>query len=453
MSSSERTWPTGWVHEILTLEITCEEPLYLGGRRPLEQYREAEPVLRGGRLLALVAERLRPRCPGSGTPGSAEGCPDPAQCDYHLLFAQQRAVAFLDAWPVARRVGGQPMVLPLTAETCKMAPGFCSSWQTTDMEEPAHGIWDTLLSRFAAVQGDDQKTTHVEGCPRCHGPTKPSTGYAYRRPLSGSPRARLAADDRLAELGCDVPRKEPYTAQYEEVEPSLARRGHTALSRITGTAEPGMIFSNELHIQQSCFLARVRLSASDEETLARKRKILLEALAAPGKIGGGRSRGLGLIRVEQAEEEMAVPETPLAEQVRAFTGLLKEKLGLSNDDRVYFTITLQSRGFPGLEAYLPFPSRQALQAALFPELDDCELIFYQHRLTQQRGWSTLWNMPKPTWVQVAPGSVYLFRAPAWSEALETKLQAMQIFGVGERCIEGFGQVSICDPFHQEVWPV
>jgi len=213
-----------------------------------------------------------------------------------------------------------------------------------------------------------------------------------------------------------------------------------------------MIFSNELHIQQSRFLARVRLSAPDEKALTRKREILLEALEMPGKVGGGRSRGLGLIRVERAEQEMAVPRTPIAERVRAFNALLKERLALS-DEGVYFTITLQSRGFPGLEAHLPFPSDQALQTTLFPELDGCKLVFYQHRLTQQRGWSTLWGLPKPTWVQVAPGSVYLFRTPAWSDALETKLRMMELLGVGGRRIEGFGQISVCDPFHQEVWPV
>ena len=451
MTNSERTWPAGWVHEILTLTVTCEEPLYLGGRRPFQQYREAEPVLRGGRLLAFVAERLRPRCPGGGTPGSSEGCPDPTRCEYHLLFAQQEAIAFHDAWPIGQRILGQPMVLPLTAETCKMAPGFCSSWTRAEREEPAHGIWDTLLDRYAATRSG-MRAIYQEGCPRCHGPTEPISGYAYRKPFRPRPRSRLPADDRLAELGYDASRQVPYRAQYERVEPILARRGHTALSRITGAAEHGMIFSDELHIQQSRFLARVRLSAPDEKALRRKREILLEALEMPGKVGGGRSRGLGLIRVERAEREMAVPRTPIAERVRAFNALLKERLALS-DDGVYFTITLQSRGFPGLEAHLPFPSDKALQAVLFPELDGCELVFYQHRLTQQRGWSTLWNLPKPTWVQVTPGSVYLFRAPAWSDALEAKLQMMELLGVGGRRIEGFGQVSVCDPFHQEVWPV
>jgi CRISPR-associated protein Csx10 len=452
MSNFERTWPPGWVHETLTLDITCAEPLYLGGRRPFQQYREAEPVLRGNRLLALVAERLRPQCPGSGIPGSARGCPDPEKCEYHLLFAEQEAIAFYDAWPIGQRILGQPMVLPLTAETCKMAPGFCSTWTWTDREEPAHGIWDTLLDQYATTRRNGTSTAHRESCPRCGGPTESISGYAYRKLFRPHPRSRVVADDRLTELRYEVARPEPYRAQYERMEPSLSRRGHTALSRITGTAEHGMIFSNELHIQQSRFLARVRLSAPDEGTLARKRDTLLKALETPGKVGGGRSRGLGLIRVERAGEEMAVPEIPIAGRVQALNTLVKERVERS-DDKVYFTITLQSRGFPGLEAYLPFPSKQALQAALFPELDDCELVFYQHRLTQQRGWSTLWNLPKPTWVQVAPGSVYLFRAPAWSQALEAKLQAMEDLGVGDRCIEGFGQVSVCDPFHQEVWPV
>lgn len=453
MSDSERTWPAGWVHEILPLDITCDEPLYLGGRRPFEQYREGESLLRGARLLALVAQRLRPQCPGSGTPGSETGCADPGQCSYHLLFGQQEAIAFLDAWPIGKWVGAQPMVLPLTAETCKMAPGFSSPWQRGDLEEPAHGVWDTLIDRFAAVQRDDAKAEEVdigEGCPRCQGPTESMAGYAYRQPLNG--RRQLPADDRLVEMGYEeVPRK-AYTTRYEGVEASLARRGHTALSRITGTAERGMIFSNELHIQDSRFLARVRLSAPDEDTLARKREVLLEALATPGKVGGGRSRGLGTISVKPPAGWSVESESPLADRVRAFSNFLVERLDLV-DDGVYFAITLQSRGFPGLEVYLPFDSKQALQAAIFPGLDECEMVFYQHRLTQQRGWSTLWQMPKPTWVQVAPGSVYLFRAPAWSEALQTRLQMMHILGVGGRRIEGFGQISICDPFHQEVWPV
>jgi CRISPR-associated protein Csx10 len=64
------------------------------------------------------------------------------------------------------------------------------------------------------------------------------------------------------------------------------------------------------------------------------------------------------------------------------------------------------------------------------------------------GWNVAWGLPKDVDVVVPMGSVFVFwtRHPEhWDEALLD----LERRGVGERTVEGFGQVRVCDAFHIE----
>ena len=68
------------------------------------------------------------------------------------------------------------------------------------------------------------------------------------------------------------------------------------------------------------------------------------------------------------------------------------------------------------------------------------------------GWNTAWGLPKDTELVAQMGSVYVYHTarriddPDWLSAL-TQLEEQ---GIGERRIEGFGQVRVCEEFHQVI---
>ncbi|MEW6212953.1 MAG: CRISPR-associated RAMP protein Csx10, partial [Acidobacteriota bacterium] len=77
--------------------------------------------------------------------------------------------------------------------------------------------------------------------------------------------------------------------------------------------------------------------------------------------------------------------------------------------------------------------------------------------TYRSGWNAAHGLPKDVDVATTAGNVFVYRTPSeklsmWIERL-TELERR---GVGERRLEGFGQVKVCDEFHltmpgQIVW--
>jgi len=70
------------------------------------------------------------------------------------------------------------------------------------------------------------------------------------------------------------------------------------------------------------------------------------------------------------------------------------------------------------------------------------------------GWNELWGTPRPTDYAMEMGSVFLFSCPQEldNDRLNYLIQALQTAeetGIGRRLAEGFGRISISDPFHLE----
>jgi len=62
------------------------------------------------------------------------------------------------------------------------------------------------------------------------------------------------------------------------------------------------------------------------------------------------------------------------------------------------------------------------------------------------GWNAAWGLMKDVELVANKGSVYLFstsKIEEWKSALER----LEINGVGERTLEGFGRVQVCNEFH------
>jgi CRISPR-associated protein Csx10 len=439
---------SGSVSKTLLLRVEALSPIYLGASKYYEQFRETEAILHGGRLLALAAQEL-----GYG-PGGGEGA--------RLLteaLGERVSVRFLDAPPVTRLWLGQSFALrplPLTAETCKAKPGFCSSSKPSSEEEPAHGVWDTLLRRWSEAPdcliflADNVQPS--DSCPRCGSKPEEYGGYTYYAPNHHDDLEKCWVYNSLEywkeEVGLKGCKeiKGACTDWYKRLEAVRERRGHTAISRARGAAQVGMIFSNELIAAGTKFLAPVLIRGPEQE-VQKAAQMLTDALVGKEHwLGGGRSRGLGRVRIKVAEGAQ-LWEFDLAKRVRRFNELL------DGGDRIYFTVTLHSRCLPPLRYGLPYASKEQLKEDLFPTLRDYRLEFFLHRFEQISGWSTLWQLPKPVSVAIAAGSVYVFSSAEPIEGgaiLMERLRALEEEGIGERREEGFGRVQVCDPFHLEV---
>ena len=64
------------------------------------------------------------------------------------------------------------------------------------------------------------------------------------------------------------------------------------------------------------------------------------------------------------------------------------------------------------------------------------------------GWNAAQGLPKPDIHALGRGGVMAFCAPNYLESeLVEELRRLESDGVGEHLAKGFGQLTVCDPFH------
>jgi len=406
------------------IQLRCLEPLHLGTRHPYGQFRSGEATLRGGRMLAALAEG-------------------------GLLFGGGNNIIVEDAPVLVKdgRFDDEVVHLPLTAETCKVFEG--ASWHDKDYlaqqdKTVPHGVWDTLLARWAVAK-DWQDEWEWGWCLECErqtgkkGSTKPFPRFVQRRRKAG------------AEI-------EPRYV-YEVVKSSVERRAHTALNPTRGTAEHGLLFADELVVPDTLFYLRIRVQGETPQELSEREEFIKNLAHRKLRLGGAKSRAHGLVEVTRIARDDEIPVTEsLQERLSLFNKKVHRTAGSTPDvDRFYFTLTLQSPlVLPDQDVHpdwsivegddgdwtLIFPGVAALPCA--------RLEFFQHRFTQMTGWSTLWQLPKPSLRAFAAGSVYVFSTTADLTAIEPVAKEIEFSGAGIFRSEGFGAINISDQFHREV---
>ncbi len=243
------------------------------------------------------------------------------------------------------------------------------------------------------------------------------------------------------------------------VKPNKQLRMHVGISRTTGSAMHGLLFSYEMLVEEKLG------EKKDEEskplrfigTLAAEDDTALEALAkvVPDRehlsIGHARTRGLGELVIEQ--------RTPLARandleaRYRAFNEAVRAKGGDAN--KFYFAITLTSH--LALRDRLGLPVLEGLNARHFGLNDEmipenCHKPVVSFLSTAVvSGWNAALGMPKPDTHAISRGSVIVFAVPNDRDrsALMSRLDALEREGVGERRAEGFGSLVVCHPIHYD----
>jgi hypothetical protein len=118
----------------------------------------------------------------------------------------------------------------------------------------------------------------------------------------------------------------------------------------------------------------------------------------------------------------------------------------------YFAITLQSSTI-FCDAFLRY--QKTLDPTMLPGLLGLPAytfkgVYQSVGIQRLTGWNGLWGTPRPNDYAIEMGSTFLFACDQRSdndfiEALRTREET----GIGRRCSEGFGRISISDPFHLE----
>ncbi len=308
--------------------------------------------------------------------------------------------------------------LPITAMTCKKHPGFLS--------EGGHGIFDTLIPMIVYYElkklGGNFVCPFLLRCEKCKARAEKEKGFYIKE------------------------------KNYEKVEIYKFSQTKVAINPKTKTTEEEMLYSVTALKPKVVFCGKIFI---EEEKI----KVLKEAVEKVG-IGSLTTRGYGRVVFEKEDNLLNQIEN-IKERFEKFNNKIKkvwndllsitlnqEKLPQKPQHK-YFAITLISPAILKDETGLPSLN---LKISLNGKVYTPILKFVTSEFIG--GWSTGWGLPKETTIGTQIGSVFVFKINQQKEALILKeFEELEQIGIGERKEEGYGEILVCHPFHQEVIPV
>jgi len=324
------------------------------------------------------------------------------------------SVSFGPLFPSKNLVAGRP--LPLSAVACKRYHA-----------KHLRSVGDVLLRlELADVLEALRPLSEWENCPDCQD----------QEPNCPNKRDQLNG----------------YYLEQEEfttIKPTVRMLTGVGMSRATGTAAQGILFSMEAIEEGQIFKGRVRIDDDNAEELVER----VKELAPEGgilRLGAARSRGQGRIRVVDWQV-MKHTGPSLIERWDALNKAIRRlwtKYGAKPEEEwEYFTLTLESPLILQDNSLRPLrPDALTAQSFGLPaEVERRRFILNEVIL---QGWNAAWRLPKRDTPAFGIGSVFLFRVPSGQRDLVlSRLEEIEESGVGERRNEGFGRVQVCDPFH------
>ncbi len=353
--------------------------------------------LPGATLRGAVAAKFL-RCGGS-----------PDDPTFREIFLED-PVHFPDLLP-SNSPDGLSSPLPLSAYSCKRTPGFT--------REAGHGVEDSLagFAGLAASEIEQRPGFAPAICRECGQDMAPFQGF-----WNGN------------------------TELPEKADPVFVYHRHTGIDRHTGTVASSMFY-----ITQGIAERRKGENSEDYPQFLsgglflkeNQFRILSQWLDEPVFAGADRSRGMGEIEIRMEEQD--APDFDLDNWDREFRDKVANLGAPHLPSGLYFSI--------GLSGHLIMVDR------FLRPVPECELLFPGIRPVTRvirgqvvRGWQSSWGLPKPEDTAVSMGGVYLFRYEGDEKAgLRKFLRNLQIKGLGLRCAEGFGSMTVCDSIHiQEV---
>lgn len=427
----------------IDLTITAKAPLAIGQRKPGGSVSEAADYIPGTVIRGAIAGKILQL---RGDSALEEGD------DFHKLFLADDAVIFQNAYPAIATLGedsydtaGEVRVLPATALSSKTNDGF----------KPKGGVFDSLIDSYCArEQGLFYEPNDLEG-----DRVEPFKGFYSRKP-----------DGRKD----DGPTKFIYRSH--SIDKRLLTR--VGINRQRSTAQDQLLYSIEVmnetlgkqEPKPMIYRSSIWISGQHDipddsrKSLSGHLQTFFEHHGDRFRLGGSASRGLGKVRL--SAEIVEAGDIDVKARVEPLNQTLEERweqwriFGAGKSypsDRTFFSIDLQA------DAILTEQWRRTMVISatmlrdrlidLEPDLqltaDQLSLEMAYSSYDYRSGWNAAWGLPKDVELATNIGSVFLFSLKAEpGERLYSALAKLEKQGIGDRCSEGFGQVRVCDAFHQ-----
>ena len=404
----------------IELEIKALSPLAIARYKPGGSISEAIDYVPGTVIRGAVAAQILNESGHQFSDLTENGG------DFQALFLSDNPAIFQNAYPTLV-INGKIIpearlddsgVLPTTALSSKNKPGF---------KTKNNGVFDTLIDRFCA---EGYGYPYDPNCPEDKGRVDPA-GINFYCKFNKKYHSLSANKRLLTRVGINRRR----AASEEEILYSVEVLNE----------------SQEKKQQPVCYRGAILL----EDDLAESLRNFIEQRNQNFRLGGSTSRGLGKVEINTKQPVDA--KIDVEKKITNFTKSIQERwqkwgifgvpLQELSSDRTYFTLDLQS------DAILTenwrrttVISEKMLQQFANVEDSSLKLEAAYSSYDYLSGWNAAWGLMKDVELITNKGSVYLFSTSQTEPWIE-RLGELEMSGLGDRTSEGFGQIQICNEFH------
>ena len=404
----------------IELEIKALSPLAIARYKPGGSISEAIDYVPGTVIRGAVAAQILNESGHQFSDLTENGG------DFQALFLSDNPAIFQNAYPTLV-INGKIIpearlddsgVLPTTALSSKNKPGF---------KTKNNGVFDTLIDRFCA---EGYGYPYDPNCPEDKGRVDPA-GINFYCKFNKKYHSLSANKRLLTRVGINRRR----AASEEEILYSVEVLNE----------------SQEKKQQPVCYRGAILL----EDDLAESLRNFIEQRNQNFRLGGSTSRGLGKVEINTKQPVDA--KIDVEKKITNFTKSIQERwqkwgifgvpLQELSSDRTYFTLDLQS------DAILTenwrrttVISEKMLQQFAKVEDSSLKLEAAYSSYDYLSGWNAAWGLMKDVELITNKGSVYLFSTSQTEPWIE-RLGELEMSGLGDRTSEGFGQIQICNEFH------
>ncbi len=418
----------------IDLTITALSPLAIGQRKPGGSVSEALDYIPGTVIRGAIAKEILRHSP----------TPPEAGDDFHRLFLDETAAVFCNGYPAIAQIDpGQYLtreapvkVIPASALSSKTNPGF----------KPAKaGVFDSLIDGYCATaQGHFYVPNDLSGnlVEAFKGFYSKDSGKAKSQYYSHAVSKRL-----LTRVGINRKRA---TAQ-DEILYSIE-----VMNESQGKPERVQtVYRSSILVQEEDGLGNSKLAEQLCDFLQQQCTLL--------RLGGAASRGLGKVRLQVSEPNTVEPSNSIEQRIDAFNQQLAKRWDWWNvlggassnptESCTFFTLNLQADAILIEDWRRTTVVSPVMLAPLLglEKATDITLHAAHSSYSYRSGWNAAWGLPKDTELVTEKGTVYLFSIAKEkrTECYET-LAKLEKVGIGNQCSEGYGQITVCDEFHQIV---
>jgi CRISPR-associated protein Csx10 len=261
-------------------------------------------------------------------------------------------------------------------------------------------------------------------------------GDVYNRLCEPEP-ATQAKGYRKGYIGATV---YPETAPLYKTVDTLVGTHNTIQDEVQRpTSDVGGVYSYEAIAPKTVFRAELRMHPSTYAALCQKQPDWWQKLAGHHRIGQSKKDDYGAVDIKVEPIEQEQPQAANSTVTKLTVWLLSDVL--LRNDCLRPTASLEDFQNVLLQA-LKLNDNDSLQIQL--QSPDEGMVSAVLRSRRLESWQTRWNLPRPSLVGIAAGSCAVFEVTAGTLD-PAKLQQLELSGIGERTVEGYGQICFNHP--------